>query len=438
MCGLSVPALLESRALAAREPGGRPLGTAKACIVLFHFGGPSHHDTFDLKPQAPAEVRGEFKPISTSVPGNQVCEHLPMAARQAHRFAVVRSVHHNDPQHNNAGYRMLTGAKPPLLANTAEALVGPQPNDHPPFGAVLTRLRQSSAPWVSLPYEMLNGPPYPGQKAGFLGDRYEPLWLKTDPKRGHDFLFRDLELPADLPLARVQERTALLSNLGKSNGAKVDSAGSETRSIFQARAVDLLTSDATHRALQIDRESPRTRDAYGRNVFGQSCLLARRLVESGVPLVTVYTYGQDGFVNTASWDTHINNFPDLKNKILPIQDRGYAVLLEDLAARGLLEDTLVVWFGEFGRSPKITNTGRDHWPFVFSALLAGGGIQGGITHGASDAIGAYPATDPVTPQDIAATIYNCLGIDPQTELRDRFGRPVEVALGGKPILPLLA
>lgn len=439
MCGLSMPALLEGRARAAQLPSGRREGKAKACIVLFHFGGPSHHDTFDMKPLAPAGIRGEFNPIPTTVPGYQVCEHLPLVARQAHRFAVVRSVHHTDPQHNNAGYRMLTGANPPLLENTVAALARPKPDDHPPFGAVLTHLRQSPAPWVSLPHEMVNGVPYPGQTAGLLGARHEPLWLKTDPSRGHDFSFRDLELPADVSLSRVRQREVLLRSLDQGGGLAAHSAATNMTT-FQARAADLLTSDATRRALQLDREPAPVRDRYGRNVFGQSCLLARRLVEAGTPLVAVYTHGQDGFSPILSWDTHGNNFRDLKDKILPIQDRGYAVLLEDLADRGLLDETLVVWFGEFGREPKINgnNGGRDHWPFVFSAVFAGGGIRGGITHGASDRIGAYPAADGVTPQDVAATIYHCLGIDPKAEIRDRLGRPFEVTLGGKPILSLMS
>src|SRR5262249_28058596 len=290
---------------------------------------------------------------TTSVPGVQISEHLPRCARQAHRYAIVRSVHHTDPQHNNAGYRMLTGANPPLLANTVEALAGPKPNDHPPFGAVLTRLRESRKPrarWVSCPYGMSNGVPYPGRAAGCLGARYDPLWLKADPKRGHELLFRELELPPDLSLSRARQRQELLRGVGEKLEIAARSSQVADMSMFQERAMDLLASEATRRALQIDREAPVTRDRHGRNVFGQSCLLARRLVEAGTPMVTVYTYGQDGFINTQSWDTHANNFPALKNKILPIQDRGYAVLLEDLADRGLLEETLVVWFGEFGRS----------------------------------------------------------------------------------------
>jgi hypothetical protein len=439
VCGLSLPALLEARAAAAtppRETGRRPRGRARACIILFQQGGPSHHDTFDMKPDAPAEIRGEFKPIATSLLGYRVCEHMPLTARQAHRFSVVRSVSHNDPQHNNAGYATLTGTKPVLLPNTVEALAKPRPDDHPPFGAVLSRLRPGPAPWVALPYPVVNGVHYPGQTAGFLGARFEPLWLRPDPKAS-DFVFPDLELPEGFSPSRLGGRERLLHGLGGPSGsdAVADMA------TFQARALDLLTSAATRRALRLDREDPRLRDRYGRNVFGQSCLLARRLVEAGISLVNVYSVGFDGFPGPLplSWDTHWDNFKFLKEGILPIQDRGYAVLLEDLAERGLLDETLVVWFGEFGRSPRVNKQGgREHWPAVYSVVFAGGGVRGGMVYGASDKHGAYPVANPVTPQDVAATIYHCLGIDPETRLPDRLGKPVEVGSGGKAIVQILA
>jgi hypothetical protein len=429
-CGLSLSGLLQAR---DRSPSRR-LGRARSCIVLFQQGGPSHHDTFDMKPEAPAEIRGEFRPIASRVPGYRVCEHMPLTARQAYRFAVVRSVHHNDPQHNNAGYATLTGTKPALLANTVEALARPRPDDHPPFGAVLTRLRPGPAPWVSLPYPCINGVHYPGQTAGFLGARCEPLWLRPDPKAG-EFVFRELELPEGSSPDRVRGRERLLRDIGRGNGP-----GATDMTTYQARALDLLTSPATRRALRLDQEDPRLRDRYGRNVFGQSCLLARRLVEAGVGLVNVYSVGFDGFPGPLplSWDTHWDNFKFLKDGILPIQDRGYAVLLEDLAERGLLDETLVVWFGEFGRSPQVNKQGgREHWPDCYSVVFAGGGVRGGAVFGASDKNGAYPTANPVTPQDVAATIYHCLGIDPETRLPDRLGRPVEVGSGGKPILPIL-
>jgi hypothetical protein len=395
-----------------------------------------------MKPQAPVEIRGEFRPIPTRVPGYRVCEHMPLIAQQAHRFAVVRSVHHKDPQHNNAGYATLTGTRPVLLPNTVEDLARPRPDDHPAFGAVLSRLRSSPAPWVALPYPVVNGVHYPGQTAGFLGARCEPLWLRPDPKAG-EFIFRDLELPEGFSAARLRGRERLINALNRTRRPHASEGGPGAvaqMTTFQGRALDLLTSAATRRALRLDQEDPRLRDRYGRNVFGQSCLLARRLVEAGVSLINIYSVGFDGFPGPLplSWDTHWDNFKFLKNGILPIQDRGYAVLLEDLAERGLLDETLVVWFGEFGRSPQINKQGgREHWPDVYSAVFAGGGVRGGAVHGASDKHGAQPVANPVTPQDLAATIYHCLGVNPETRLPNRLGRPVEVGSGGKVISPIL-
>jgi hypothetical protein len=439
-CGLALPRLLEVRADAApvSDPSAADgYGKAKSCIVIFQQGGPSHHDTFDMKPEAPAEIRGEFQPIETTLPGYRICEHMPHIAGQAHRLAVVRNVNHDDPQHNNAGYATLTGTKPPLLPNTVEALAGPRSDNHPPFGAVLARLRPSPAPWVALPYPCLNGIPYPGQTSGFLGARHEPLWLRPDRKQ-QDFVFRELELPEGVSSSRVGRRDQLLQTVNQTSERQIADAG---LTAFQARALELVTSEPTRRALQIDDEDSKTRERYGRNVFGQSCLTARRLIEAGVTLVNIYSVGFDGYPGPLplSWDTHWDNFKFLKEGILPNQDRGYAALLEDLAGRGLLEETLVVWFGEFGRSPKINaQAGREHWPAVYTVVFAGGGMRGGVLHGASDSQGAYPVADAVSPQDVAATIYHCLGIDPETRLTDRFERPVAVGSGGKPILPILA
>jgi hypothetical protein len=393
-----------------------------------------------MKPEAPAEIRGEFQPVATSVTGYRICEHLPLTAAQAHRFCVVHAVHHDDPQHNNAGYATLTGTKPALLPNTVEALAGPRQDNHPPFGAVLARLRESPTPWVALPYPCVNGIWYPGQTSGFLGARFEPLWLRPDPKQ-QDFVFHELQLPEGVSTLRVRRREELLRQVnGPVRATGGCAAAVADMSAFQSRAVDLIASAETQRALQIDREDPTLRERYGRNVFGQSCLMARRLIESGVPLVNIYSVGFDGYPGPLplSWDTHWDNFKFLKEGILPNQDRGYAVLLDDLAERGLLDETLVVWFGEFGRSPQINlQAGREHWPYVYSVVFAGGGVRGGATYGASDSQGAYPTADPVTPQDVAATIYHCLGIDPETRVTDRFDRPVEVGSGGKPILPIM-
>jgi hypothetical protein len=444
--GVGLPGLLQCRS--ARASTGRAesllrpgFGKAKSCILLFHFGGAPTQDMFDMKPDAPLEIRGEFRPVSTTVPSFQICEHLPQIAKQAQRIAVIRSVNHDDTQHNNSGYATLTGHKHDQLPNTVAALVGPKPDDHPSYGAVLVKQRNSSLPWVSLPYEMINGPPYPGQTAGFLGARYGPLWLKAERPSGK-FVFRDMELPSDVGRVRADRRRKLWIALDEQGlSPQIGRGPSTDMTVYQTRAIDLLAADATRTAFQLDHEKPGVRDQYGRNMFGNSCLLSRRLVEAGIPLVALYTMGTDGLPGAGgeSWDTHHNNFRSLKKAILPIQDPGYAMLLEDLAQRGLLDETLVVWFGEFGRTPKVNgNAGRDHWPFVYSVLFAGGGVQGGIQFGASDKNAAYPATDPVSLQDVAATIYHCLGIEPDTGIPDRQGRFVEISCGGMPLLPILA
>jgi hypothetical protein len=465
--GLTVPLLLEARALASAggraASAGRPgFGKAKACILLFQLGGPSQLDTFDMKPDAPSEVRGEFRPIATSVPGTFICEHLPLLARQMHRVAIIRTVSHEDTQHNNAGYAALTGFNP----RPVEALATPRPDDHPAFGAVLTKLRPAPAPWVSLPFESTNLQfVYPGQTAGFLGSRYEPLWLKFDPKVS-DAACHLLELPTDLPAARLGERREMLGDLDRTLNLAAHSSPASSMATFHARAFDLLTSPQVRRALQIEREDPRLRDRYGRaafadyadplspgrksrrrdhyghTVFGQSCLLARRLIEAGVPLVAVHSIGRDGYatdeLETLSWDTHWDNFNISRKLIFPGQDAGLATLLDDLASRGLLDETLVVWFGEFGRSPKINSqAGRDHWPQAYSILIAGGGVRGGVTFGATDKIAAYPVSNPVSIQDLGATIYHCLGIDPATRVLDLQGRPVEIGCGGTPLWEIM-
>jgi hypothetical protein len=470
-CGLTLPRLLEARALAssgartagAAQPG---FGKAKSCILLFQLGGPSQLDTFDMKPDAPVEVRGEFSPIATSVAGTFVCEHLPLLARQMHRIAVVRNVSHSDTQHNNAAYATLTSFNARPLPNTVEALATPRPDDHPAFGAVLSKLRGTIVPWVSLPFEVANGSfVYPGQTAGFLGPRYEPLWLKFNPNVP-DPACHLLELPGDLAAHRLQDRRMMLRNLDRTIDLAKHSSPASSMTTFQARALDLLTSQEVRRALRVELEDPRLRDRYGRaffggytdperpghesrrrdhygpTVFGQSCLLARRLVEARVPLVAIYSIGRDGYqtdeMGSLSWDTHWNNFSILQKLILPVQDAGLATLLDDLAVRGLLDETLVVWFGEFGRSPKINaQAGREHWPYVYSMLFAGAGIRAGVTFGASDKNAAYPVSNPVSLQDVGATIYHCLGIDPVTRVLDLQGRPVEIACGGTPLWEIL-
>jgi hypothetical protein len=443
--GLALPDLLSLRAAAATMPAPagvpRSFGQAKSCIFLFHFGGPSQFETFDPKPEAPAEIRGEFGTVATSVSGYRICEHLPLTAKQMHLVSVVRAVNHDDEQHNNAGYQLLTGFKPRPLPNTVADLAGPKPTDHPSFGAVLAREKPRSVgipAWVQLPYEMVNGVPYPGQTPGCLGSRYASFWIKGDPS-DPQFEVPDVSLAPGLTAARMERRRGVLHRVDAGLPRTGTAAPARELSAYQERALDLVTGAATRSACRLDGEDPRLRDRYGRNRFGQSVLMARRLIEAGVGLVNVHTIGTAAelFPFCITWDTHQQNFRDLKGLILPVQDLAYAALLADLEQRGLLDETLVVWMGEFGRTPKINGgAGRDHWPYVFPAVLAGGGIRRGIVHGASDAQGAYPASDPVTPQDIAATIYHCLGIPPDTHLADREGRLFPLC-GGTPVREIL-
>lgn len=411
--GLALPGLLRARAAG-------PSPRARSCILLFLFGAPAHQDLWDLKPDAPADVRGEFRPIATTVPGLQFGEHLPRTAQQAHRLAVIRSVTHPDNTHTVAMHYMLTGTR------HAEPSTNPQnkPSDFPTFGAVLRYLRPGAGP---LPAGIsLNAPAnqvsannhiFPGFFAGFLGRAYDPLFVADDPSRPDFRPFPAAEGMAE----RYGARRALLGALGGADNP------------YHERAFDLLTSSAAQRAFNLSREDERTRQRYGMHPFGQGCLLARRLVEAGVPLVTVNWARDDAF-----WDTHSDNFNQLKQKLLPPFDRAYAALLDDLSQRGLLDETLVVCLGEFGRTPKINKAaGRDHWAACNSVVLAGGGVRGGQVYGASDRQAAYPAHSPVTPQDLAATIYHALGIDPRTELRDPLNRPLPLT-SGQPLGALFA
>ncbi|MBX6313611.1 MAG: DUF1501 domain-containing protein [Isosphaeraceae bacterium] len=426
--GLGLPAVL--RAEARRDPSRRV--RARSVIFLHQFGGASHHDTFDMKPNAPAEIRGEFRPIASSLPGVEVCEHLPRLARLADRYCLVRSVHHTTSQHNSAAYYSLTGHKPLIDIVTANASA----TDFPAYGSIVDALAPSTRrvpTAVSLPTMIADGPfRTPGEFGGFLGKQHDPLFITQDPNAAN-FRVDELQLPLDVPLDRVADRRALLAGLA--SYAKLTDAIAPVRGMdaYQQKALSLLTAPETQRALDIHREDPRLRDRYGRTTYGQSVLLARRLVEAGVRFVTVY-YSP----GISGWDTHKDNFNTLRRSRLPITDQTVSALIEDLDARGLLDETMVVWTGEFGRTPKINrDIGRDHWPQCYTVLLAGGGLKRGYVHGASDASGAFPKDSPCSPDDLSATMFHCLGIDPATELRDQLDRPIPVSYGS-PILPLLA
>jgi hypothetical protein len=440
--GLGLP-----RLLAAREAAAKPAGRAKACILLFMWGGPAHQDTWDLKPDAPAEYRGEFKPIATRVPGLRVCEHLPQLARRADRLAVVRSLTHGDVNHTTATHFLLTGRDLPNRN-------GPEHDDWPHYGSVLGRLgrgRGPLPPFVSMMPRVPDGAPRfveqsRGRGAGWLGPQFEPMRIDDDASRP-DYRVLDFSLHADVPPERVERRRALLRQVAAQQHALDAQAQAAALGSHYERAFALLAARGVADAFDLSREPDRVRDRYGRNIHGQAVLQARRLVEAGVPLVTVF-WQNDGITNVSVyWDTHNRNFLDLKQRLCPVTDQAFSALLDDLQDRGMLDDTLVVWTGEFGRTPRVGQgvpggagagrDGRDHWPGVFSAVLAGGGIRGGTVHGSSDRLAAYPAADPTRPADLAATVYHCLGIDPALELRDRLGRPL-VLCEGTPIRPVLA
>jgi hypothetical protein len=426
--GLSLPDALRAERLVA---GARTV-RARSVIFLHQFGGASHHDTFDMKPNAPSQIRGEFKPIPSALPGLQVCEHLPRLAKLADRYSLVRSVNHATGAHNSAAYYSLTGHKPLIDIVTANATA----TDFPAYGSIVDKLAPSTRrvpTAVSLPTMIADGPfRTPGEFGGFLGKQHDPLFITKNPNAS-TFQVDELSLPMEVPLARAGDCRSLLSGLAAHARLNESIAAVRGMDAYQQKAFSLLTSRETQSAFDIHREDPRLRDRYGRTTYGQSVLLARRLVEAGVRFVTVYYSPGIG-----GWDTHIDNFNTLKNSRLPITDQTLSALIEDLDARGLLDETLIVWTGEFGRTPRINpQAGRDHWPSCYTVLMAGGGLKRGYIHGASDSSGAYPRDSPCTPDDLSATMFHCLGIDPSTELRDQLDRPIPVSYG-EPITSLLA
>ena len=438
--GLSLPAWLRGSMAAAGNLGvtlpNVAAGRAKACILMFMWGGPSQLDTFDLKPNAPDEVRGEFKPIATNVPSIQICEHFQRLARHADKLAIIRSLNHDDPAHLSSGHATLTGHRAPKVNSDAEP---PSERDTPHIGSTLSKVRPAAGtlpsfvtiPWLTS-HPAAPGGQAPGQTAGWLGKRYDPVVIGGDPNTP-DWRVRELSLLDGVSLARLESRHALLNSIDlqrrglESAQAAVDLDG------FQQRAFGLLSSPEARQAFDLSQEPDTVRERYGRNIHGQCVLLARRLVERGVPLVSV-NWHNDG---QNFWDTHGNNFNRLKKDLIPPADMALSALLEDLQERGLLDETLIAWVGEFGRRPQISrqHAGREHWPFCYSGLLAGGGIRGGAVYGASDAQGARPAELPVTPQDYAATMLEALGISADMALPDPLGRPLKIC-GGTPIRAL--
>jgi hypothetical protein len=413
--GLSLPRLL-------RAETAHTAASADACILVFLDGGPSHLDMWDMKPDAPKEIRGEFNPIATTVPGIQLSEHLPRIARHVHHATILRSVHHSvNNAHAAAVYTALTGH------DRGEIGGGTKPTDNPAIGSVVSIERPPTTPvvpYVSLPYitkEGAGGPPQPGFFGGLLGRTRDPLWVLNDPN-SPTFAVPEMTPAGDVPVARLGGRRDLLRGVGQLDP-------------IQQKAFDLLTAPATQRAFRLDLESVKTRDSYGRNIYGQSVLLARRLIEAGTRVACI-SWAPDA---NATWDTHGNNFVSLKTKLLPQLDAAVSSLIDDLEVRGMLKRTLVVVMGEFGRSPKVNpGAGRDHWNFCYSLMMAGGGVKGGHIFGASDKIGGRPSSNPVVPADVVSTIYHCMGISKDLELSDNLGRPFQLVPWGDVIRDVLA
>jgi hypothetical protein len=416
------------RSWADDRPSAPRRSQIKSVIVVFHYGGPSHLETYDPKPLAAAQIRGEYQTIATAVPGIAVGEHLPRVAKIMDRLALVRSMQHPMRNHNAAAAEALTGRTPvsgdlELLANESRS--------YPTLGSSVNFALGSAAhvlPYVALPYTIYNVVELPGQTPGFLGGQYDRFQVTGNPNAA-DFRISALELAGNRQSREMVSREQLLHSL---DNLPASEPISKMRT-YQERALQLVLSDSVRNSFDIGQEDAHMRDRYGRNLLGQSLLLARRLVEGGVNFVTVFDGQSNG--QDANWDSHLTIFPRHR-QLIPPADQGFSALIEDLAARGLLDSTLVIAMGEFGRTPKINNNaGRDHWPDCYTVVLAGGGVRGGQVYGASDKIGAYPDRDPVSPADLAATIFWRFGIDPAREIHDQTNRPIRLA-DGQPLYSL--
>lgn len=434
MLGLSLP-----RWVRAAEQPVAPAAKAKSVIFLYQTGGPSQLDMFDMKPGAAEGIRSPLSMISTSAPGIEICEQLPETAKVMDKVTLVRTVHHNMKNHNSAAYYALTGHAPALddirLRDSLELF--------PAYGSVVDRLAPATngmPGFVAYPYVVRDGSITPGQHASFLGKGHDPLLITEDPNSA-SFRLPELSLPANLSVDRLENRRELQKLVNGQVAAQENGAGLDA---FYDKALAMLHSPRLRQAFDLSAEPAALRDRYGRTTYGQSCLLARRLVESGVKFINVYFSASIGGQSTADggWDTHgFNNtfmYPIVKARHLPLTDHTLPVLLDDLDRRGLLDSTLVVWMGEFGRTPKLNaQTSRDHWPQCYTVLLAGGGTKRGYVHGRSDRNAQLPDRDGVPIEDLAATIFSLLGIDPTTEVHDKLNRPLPIA-AGKPVTAVMA
>ncbi|MBI5772596.1 MAG: DUF1501 domain-containing protein [Verrucomicrobia bacterium] len=440
LLGLTLPKLLAAQE-ASKGKGIKP--RAKSVIFLFQWGGPSHIDMFDMKPGAPEGIRSPHAPISSSADGIQVSEKLPKTAKVMDKVTLIRSMHHTMKNHNSAGYYALTGHAPltddQRLRDSTELFPG--------YGSVVDRFAPRRSPempnYVSFPHVVSDGSITPGQHASFLGKAHDPFFFTQDPNAG-DFALPELSLPGNLSFERLNARRELQKMIDQQSRMLDYSSEARGMDSYYDKALAMLHSEKLRRAFNLSEESEKTRAAYGRSTYGQSCLLARRLVEAGVKFVSVYFAPSIGgrSMTAGGWDTHgfdnTRMFPIIENFHLPITEQTLPTLLNDLDERGLLKDTLVVWMGEFGRTPNINkNISRDHWPQCYTTLLAGGGVKRGFVHGESDKNAMYPAKDPVRPDDLAATMYYLLGIDPHTEVYNTQNRPILIA-DGKPISGIIA
>jgi hypothetical protein len=426
LLGLGLPGLAR-----ASTPARKRKARARAVIFLHQWGGPSHHDTFDMKPAAPAAVRGEFKPIASRVPGLPVCERLPRMAAVMDRVCLVRSLRHTMKNHNSAGYYSLSGHAPP----TDDQRLRDSRDLFPAYGSVVDRLapaRRGVPTFVAYPHVISDGSITPGQHASFLGKAHDPLLITQDPNSS-DFRLPELSLPSNVSAERLGTRREMLRLIDRQAELLEFSAKAKGIDAHYQRALNMLLSPGIKKAFDLSAEPASVRERYGRTTYGQGCLLARRLVETGAKFINVYFARFIGGCE-GGWDTHGFNgkpmYPILKKYLLPMTDQTLPALLEDLQQRGLLDETLVVWVGEFGRTPRINKiAGRDHWPQCYTALLAGGGVKRGFAYGSSDKNGAFPASDPVRPEDLSATLFHLLGIDPSTEVNDALNRPLPISPG---------
>ena len=416
----------------AATSSSRSFGKAKAVIVVGLTGGPPQHDTWDPKPDAPAEVRGSLGSIASQTPGLRVGSLMPLTARLTEQIAVLRAVTTGDNSHSSSGYQMLTGI--PHQPLSQESATPRAPNNWPSLGAIVRYLRHAPGQLpaaVTLPEHIWNDGnfPWPGQDAGFLGRKHNPWLIACDPNDDR-FKIDALSLPDDVPPLRFDARQSLLAQMNRHLDRVQGSGLLGQHDAHCQKAIELLGSTAARKAFALQQEPAGVRDRYGRSRFAQSLLLARRLVEAGVSLVQVNWTRIPGNANQGGWDTHAKHEDSLKSLLMPMMDRAYSALLEDLAVRGLLDETLVVWWGEFGRTPRFNgNAGRDHWGNVFSLALAGGGIRGGVVHGSSDRNAAFPRDGRVEASDLLATIFHCLGHTPDTEMRDTLNRPMPICRG---------